>query len=143
MNEIILIDDMKKESKVWLIPMILFFLLSILCPISVKLVYQGNDFSDRDLIFATLIFILIASYFLYGYLYAIKYKVTVTTDKIILKTLFKNIQFNVSDIKNYYFKRYMKSVFYQFTIFYLDRKVLINTRYYEELDKILNEVQQR
>lgn len=143
MNEILLIDDMKKESKVWLFPMILFFLLSILCPIIVKFVYQGNGFSDRDLIFAALIFILIASYFLYGYLYAIKYKVTVTTDKIILKTLFKNLQLNISDIKNYLFKRYKKSVFYQFTIFYLDQKILINTRYYGELDKILKEMQQR
>lgn len=143
MDEIILTDDMKKESRIWLTPMILCFFLSIIYPILMKFVYQGSDVSDWELILLFLIFMLLALFSLFAYLYAIKYKVAVTADRMVLKTLFKNIQFNLADIKEYHYKRYMKSVFYQFTIYYLDRKVLINTRYYNELDNLLRDLNNR
>lgn len=135
MDDIILKDDMKKERKIYLIPMILFVVLVALFPIAAIL----HDFSDKELIIVELAFALFTGYFFYGFLYTLKYNVTITKDRIQLKTLFRTIILNVSDIKEYNYKRYMKSAFYQFKIFYLDKKIKINTRYHEALDKMLKE----
>ena len=135
MDEIILSDSMKQESKIYLVPMILCFVLAISWPI----VAIVRDFSYKELIIGTVGFVLFACVSLYGFLYAIKYRVTITKDKIQLKTLFKTVILNISDVKEFHYKRYMKSAFYQFRIFYFDKKVLINTRYHEEFAKILKE----
>ncbi|MCH5162497.1 MAG: hypothetical protein J1G38_03290 [Clostridiales bacterium] len=133
MNDIILCDNMKKESRIFLVPMILFFVLAALFPIVAIL----KDFSVKALIIGELVIVLWACLFLYGFLYTKKYNITITNEQIQLKTLFRTVLLNFSDIKEYSYKRYMKSVFYQFKILYLDKKVLINIRYYEALDEIL------
>ena len=42
-------------------------------------------------------------------------------------------------LKKYTCNRYRKSVFYQFNLFINDKKVLINTRYKDEFEKILKD----
>ena len=135
MDEIILSDNMKKESKPYLTLMILFFVLAALFPI----VAIFEDSSVKELIIGEVVIVLWACLSLYGFLYGIKYNVTITKEKIQLKTLFRTVILNFSDIKEYKYKRYIKSVFYQFKILYLDKKVVISTRYYEELDAILKD----
>ena len=126
-------DDMVKESKVWKNPMIIFFVLVTLFP----LVLIWNNIKTTEFILGEVFFILVGCYFLYGYLYAYKYKVVVTNEKIVLKTLFKSVEVQFKDIKTYNCKRYRKSEFYQFLVFCKEKKILINTRYKDDLEKLL------
>ena len=126
-------DNMKKESKAWKMPMTIFFVLAALFP----LVLIWNNIKTAEFILGEVFFILVGCYFLYGYLYAYKYKVVVTNEKIVLKTLFKSVEVQLKDIKNYNCKRYRKSEFYQFLVFCKDKKILINTRYKDDLEKLL------
>ena len=84
-------------------------------------------------------FLLFGCYFLYGYLYVYKYKVVVTNEKIVLKTLVKSVEVQFKDIKTYNCKRYRKSKFYQFLVFCKEKKILINTRYKDEFEKVLKD----
>lgn len=135
MNETI-IDGMKKEGKPYRNVMIFGYVFSILMPISLYFADTGR-FSNRDIILIAVAFILIGTIGLYGWLYAIKYKVEFDSEKLYLKTLFKKVEISICDINNYSCHRYRKSVFYQFTLFIKDKKVLINTRYRDEFEKVL------
>lgn len=133
--DIIIKDDMVKESKTWKNPMIIFLALAALFP----LVLIWNNIKTTEFILGEVFFILVGSYFLYGYLYAYKYKVVVTNEKIVLRTLFKSVEVQVKDIKTYNCKRYRKSEFYQFLVFWNEKKILINTRYKDDLEKLLKD----
>ena len=61
------------------------------------------------------------------------------SDKILLKTLFRRVELNICDIEEYTCNRYNKSVFYQFNLFIKEKKILVNTRYKEEFEKILED----
>ena len=132
---ILMKDDMIKESKRWKIPMILFFALSALFPFALI----WNDMKTSEFIAGEIFFILMGCYFLYGYSYTYQYKVIVTNEKIVLKTLFKNTEIELKDIKTYHCKRYGKSEFYQFSILGKDKKILIHTRYQDDFEKLLKE----
>lgn len=131
--DIIFKDDMVKESKTWKNPMLLFFVLAVLFPLTLI----WNNIKITEFILGEVFFLIVGSYFLYGYLYAYKYKVVVTNEKIVLKTLFKNVEVQFKDIKTYNCKRYRKSEFYQFLVFCKEKKILINTRYKDDLEKLL------
>lgn len=131
--DIIFKDDMVKESKTWENPMLLFFVLAVLFPLTLI----WNNIKITEFILGEVFFLIVGSYFLYGYLYAYKYKVVVTNEKIVLKTLFKNVEVQFKDIKTYNCKRYRKSEFYQFLVFCKEKKILINTRYKDDLEKLL------
>ena len=133
MNNVIIQDDMLKESKLWRPPIILFFILVALLPLGLI----GNDSEITAFILGELFFILIGCYCLFGYLYAYKYKVVVTKEKILLKTLFKDTEIKFKDIETYSCKRYKKSQFYQFCVFYQGKKTVINTRFKDEFEKLL------
>ena len=131
--DIIFKDDMVKESKTWKNPMLLFFVLAVLFPLTLI----WNNIKITEFILGEVFFLIVGSYFIYGYLYAYKYKVVVTNEKIVLKTLFKNVEVQFKDIKTYNCKRYRKSEFYQFLVFCKEKKILINTRYKDDLEKLL------
>ena len=131
--DIIFKDDMVKESKTWKNPMLLFFVLAVLFPLTLI----WNNIKITEFILGEVFFLIVGSYFLYGYLYAYKYKVVVTNEKIVLKTLFKNVEVQFKDIKTYNCKRYRKSEFYQFLVFCKEKKILINTRCKDDLEKLL------
>ena len=131
--DIIFKDDMVKESKTWKNPMLLFFALAVLFPLTLI----WNNIKITEFILGEVFFLIVGSYFLYGYLYAYKYKVVVTNEKIILKTLFKSVEVQFKDIKTYNCKRYRKSELYQFLVFCKEKKILINTRYRDDLEKLL------
>ena len=133
--DIIFKDDMVKESKTWKNPMLLFFVLAVLFPLTLI----WNNIKITEFILGEVFFLIVGSYFLYGYLYAYKYKVVVTNEKIVLKTLFKSVEVQFKDIKTYNCKRYRKSEFYQFLVFCKEKKILINTRYKDEFEKVLKD----
>lgn len=89
--DIIFKDDMVKESKTWKNPMLLFFVLAVLFPLTLI----WNNIKITEFILGEVFFLIVGSYFLYGYLYAYKYKVVVTNEKIVLKLYLKTLKFNL------------------------------------------------
>ena len=140
-NDTIISDNMKKESKVVLSIMILFFVLTVGLPIVavIHFDYFHQDFPLLEAIIGDLVFFIVACLLLFGFIYTIKYNVTITKKQIQLKTISKNVIINVADIKEYTYKVTTTSGLNRFKIFYLDKKIIINTRYHEILDKMLKE----
>ena len=133
-----IIDGMKKESKKPRNAMILCYLFAVLMPLMHYLI-DNDKFSDTDILLIFLWCFILGSIGLYGWLYAIKYRVEFDNEKVYLKTLFRTIELNICDVKKYTCNRYRKSVFYQFNLFINDKKVLINTRYKDEFENVLKD----
>ena len=132
------IDGMKKEGKPFRNVMFFGFVFSILMPLSIYLM-NNDKYSDKDMILFAIAGIMFGTIGLYGWLYSMKYRLEFDNEKVFLKTLFKKIEFNICDVKKYTCNRYRKSVFYQFNLFIKDKKVLINTRYKDEFEKVLKD----
>ena len=133
-----IIDGMKKESKKPRNAMILCYHFAVLMPL-VHYLIDNDKFSDIDILLIFLWCFILGSIGLYGWLYAIKYRVEFDNEKVYLKTLFRTIELNICDVKKYTCNRYRKSVFYQFNLFINDKKILINTRYKDEFEKVLKD----
>jgi hypothetical protein len=133
-----IIDGMKKEGKPFRNIMLFGYIFAILMPLSIYLM-NNDKYSDQDMILFAIAGIMFGTIGLYGWLYAIKYRVEFDNEKVYLKTLFRTIELNICDVKKYTCNRYRKSVFYQFNLFINNRKVLINTRYKDEFKKVLKD----
>ena len=131
-----IIDGMKKEGKLLKYVMIFGYVFAILMLLSNYFIFDVK-YSDADILKIFIICLMFGTFGLYGWLYAVTYKVEFTDDKVYLRTLFKKIEFNIIDIEKYTVKRYRKSVFYQFHLFINGKKILINTRYKDEFENIL------
>ncbi len=141
-----IIDGMKKEGKVWKLLMLFGFTMGVLLPSASYLqkilgLYVNKDPIDKNMFKMALLFLLVGIYGLYGWLYSIKYKLDITEDTIIIRSLFRNTQVNIKDITEYTFERYRKSVFYQFKLFINGKKIVLSTRYKDEFVAILEENQ--
>lgn len=132
-----IIDGMKNEGKPFRNLMIFSYVLTVLMPLFTYL--MNNCKYSRDMLWLAIAWFLFGTFGLYGWLYAIKYKVEFNEEKVYLKTLFKKIEFNIRDVEKYICNRYRKSVFYQFRLFIKGKKILINTRYKDEFEKILKD----
>lgn len=131
-----IIDGMKKEGKPFKYVMIFGYVFAILMLLSNYFIFDVK-YSDAVILKIFIIYLMFGTFGLYGWLYAVTYKVEFTDDKVYLRTLFKKIKFNIIDIEKYTVKRYRKSVFYQFHLFINGKKILINTRYKDEFENIL------
>ncbi len=133
-----IIDDMKIEKKACI--ELTFF--SFFCAI-ITIIHKYFSFFEnleRNLsITMNALFFSSGVLGIYGWIYAIKYRVEIDNERVYLKTLFRKIEINICDIKKYSCNRYRKSVFYQFYLFTENKRVLINTRYKDEFEKILKE----
>lgn len=130
------IDGMRKEGKPFRNIMLFGYIFAILMPLSIYLM-NNDKYSDNDIILFAIAGVMFGTIGLYGWIYAIKYRLEFDNEKIYLKTLFRKIEINICDVKKYTCTRYGKSVFYQFNLFINDRKVLINTRYKDEFEEVL------
>ena len=133
-----IIDGMRKEGKPFRNIMLFGYIFAILMPLSIYLM-NNDKYSDKDILLIFLWYFILGSIGLYGWLYALKYRVEFDNEKVYLKTLFRTIELNICDVKKYTCNRYRKSVFYQFNLFINDKKILINTRYKDEFEKVLND----
>ncbi len=133
-----MIDEMRKEGKPFRNIMLFGYIFAILMPLSIYLMNR-EKYSDKDVILFVIGWIMLGTFGLYGWLYSIKYRLEFDNEKVYLKTLFRKIEFNICDVKKYTCNRYRKSKFYQFNLFVNDRKILINTRYKNEFEKILKD----
>ena len=133
-----IIDGMKKEGKPFRNIMLFGYIFAILMPLSIYLI-NNDKYSDKDIILFAIAGVMFGTIGLYGWLYSMKYRVEFDNEKVYLKTLFRKIELNLCDVKKYTCNRYRKSVFYQFNLFTKDKKVLINTRYKDEFEKVLKD----
>ncbi|MBS6563561.1 MAG: hypothetical protein KH328_09465 [Staphylococcus sp.] len=136
--DIRIIDGMKKEGKPFRNIMLFGYIFAILMPLSIYLM-NNDKYSDKDIILFAIAGVMFGTIGLYGWLYSIKYRLEFDNEKVYLKTLFRKIELNIGDIEKYACNRYRKSVFYQFNLFIKDKKVLINTRYKDEFEKVLKD----
>lgn len=131
-----IIDRMKNEGKPFRNTMIIGYILAVMFPLAI-IISNNDKYTYSDIISFVIAFFIIGSIGLYGWLYAIKYRLKITKDKLFLKTLFKKININMEEINYYNCKRYRKSVFYQFRLYTSKKKFLVSTRYKDELKKVL------
>ena len=132
-----IIDGMKKEGKSFLRLAIFSTILFVLT--FIYMYVNERNFQDKVLLSMLIVYSMFFLFGLYGWLYSIKYRVEFDNKRVYLKTLFRKIELNICDVKKYTCKRYRKSVFYQFNLFINDKKILINTRYKDEFEKVLND----
>lgn len=133
-----IVDGMKKEGRIWRTIMVLGYSLAILIQITTHLI-RDPRYSMGDAIEATAVLLFFGSLGLYGWLYAAKYHVEITEEKILLTTLFGKKELDLSEITTYSCKRYGRSVFYGFELRTREKKVLVYTRYQEALAAILRQ----
>ena len=133
-----IIDGMRKEGKPFRNIMLFGYIFAILMPLSIYLM-NNDKYSDKDIILFAFAGVMFGTIGLYGWLYSMKYRLEFDSEKVYLKTLFRKMELNICDVKKYTCNRYRKSVFYQFNLFINNRKVLINTRYKDELEKVLKD----
>ena len=130
-----IVDGMKKEAK-WYIFLTFFgYIVSILSFVNAYI--QDKSLTDESHLLIFIFGLLFGSIGLYGWLYSFKYSLEITEEKILLKTLFGKKGIHFKDIIYYTCSRYRKSVFYQFNLFTEEKKILINTRYREDLETML------
>lgn len=135
MYDTIIVDDMKKEAKYALIPTIFLVLAGTLLP----LVWFWDDSLDVAVdIKMSLLAICAAIYGLYVFLSCITYKLIVTCDKIVLKTLFIRWNIDFANISNYSYKKHRKFDIYIFLIRVNKKKFSINTRHPNKLIELLD-----
>ena len=135
---VLLQDDMKKEGKGFVYAFTVCLILFLLTVVQIFLTKRKHVFGNTD-IAKLIVFGFFTLLSLYGWLYALKYRLEITEEKISLKTLFKRVEILITDISCYTCKRYGKSVFYQFMLRAKNRKVLISTRHPEIVVNILED----
>ena len=133
-----IIDGMKNEGKPVRNAMIFMYILTILMPLW-NCLLNNEKYSNKDIILIAIYCFMFGTVGLYCWLYAIKYKVKINEEKVLLTTLFRNVEVDICDIEGCTCKRYRKSVFYQFNLFLKDKRVLVNTRYKDEFENILKD----
>lgn len=133
-----IVDEMKKEGKVWRNLMIFGYVLSILMPLGIC-VTNKPGYLNGDAIKSGVIFFLYGSLGLYGWLYAIKYRLEITKDRIVITTCFGKKELGIREITAYSYKRYHKSVFYGFTLRTQRKNIVVYTRYWEAFAEVLKQ----
>lgn len=127
-------DDMKKESKVWILPLILFLILTIITNIALGLSEQ-----KKDLIVGLVIFSLFSLYFCYAFLEAFVYTLKIDDDIVTIKTLFTRKKFKLNEISFYNIKKTNSVKMHQVIVILKSKKrIIFYTHYNDELTSILN-----
>lgn len=135
----LIVDDMKKESKLFGLLTILGYILSFSTPL-LYIIDKDNN-TIRDITLSVIVYFSIATIALYGWLYAKRYRIEISTKSVKIRTLFKKKEIAFCDCLNYTCKRYNKSIFYQFTLYTTEKKIVISTRYNDAFETILNQNQ--
>jgi hypothetical protein len=131
-------DNMVNEGKTFRNVMILGYLFAVLMPLIIWLT-NNERYTNRDILLFAIAFFLVGSIGLHGWIYALKYKLMISAEKIVISTLFKEVRISISEITHYNFKRYKKSVFYQFKLSTKNGIYMISTRYCNEFIAVLKQ----
>ncbi len=137
MNQVMLHDDMKKESRNFLKVIFIEIIISIFYPLFI-LIYEKDNYEDIHALYAFLFFLLMSLISLYGYVYSKTYLVQADESTIEMKTLFIKVLINFKELTSVSIKRYGKSVFYLFKMTTKGNKpVTISTRYKDDLVRLI------
>ena len=141
MEQNLFIDTWKKESKLILVFMLIFFIAALICPLVTYFqMEQETNVSIKEILIAFFVPFLFGCLFLYFFLYAVKYKITVSNEQLERKTLFGSKTWALSEISSYTYKKYNSiSALYQITITVGTKKDIIYTRYPDALTEIIRE----
>ena len=130
-------DNLKKESKRVLLTFILCYIAALIFPLLYYI-----DYDMDDILFFSILFFVMGCYSLFGFIYILKYQVSISQETITIKTLFKKIEIHVSDIETYTYKRYNgSSILYAFKFIVAKKMKTLITRYKDELLEFLNQNQ--
>lgn len=128
----IIFDDLKKESKTTFKWMLFLLSIAVVVPLF-KFIKNGEMDYWYEIPLYVSCFVIAFSYYIYRKCYSIN----VFEDQIEIKTLFGKKKFTFSEVKRYKF-RITKNHVYGIYTFYADkRKYKLITRYYEKLNRIL------
>lgn len=146
MDNAIITDNMKEAKSVTFKITVFCYLLSVVYPLGAYFVAKGK-FSNADILKAFLVFFIVGSYALYLTLGAIKYKLVVTSDKLIIKNLIKTYNIKLCDIERFEFKLSKRTGLWVFCL-YVKRteggarkkynKYFVWTRYFEKFIEVIN-----
>lgn len=136
-------DNMKKESRLYLVLMICCAIIMIVFPVSFYFVVPETPL--WQIIIVAIWFFVLFLLFLYAFLYSIIYKVKVTSDVICYKSLFRKKTINIKNIISYKFLRYYKTGFYQYEIKYDTEEgikiIKLSTKHQQDLIKLFGSFQ--
>lgn len=147
-------DNMQKESKILLVgPVIfsMFAMLSLLSELAYYALYlpivppefiSDSSISLTDSILRVVLFFSVAIFFGVFWLSIVKYKLTVTQEQVVVKTLFKQHDIDLHDITTFTFKKVGKSKVFRFILATKNKNYLVLTHYKTEFIKVLTNSQQ-
>ena len=136
-NNIIFVDKMTKESKLWKWPMVWFSFLALVSFVSFLFVPSNNTFQKSELIPVTITLGVLTCYFLYMYLYTSRYIVVVSNESIIIKTLLSCREVLLSEIDSHSITRHKKTELYKVELIMQTTKVSFYTKQPELMRKIM------
>ena len=134
----ILFDDMKKESKFFLIPSIGFIVWAIVTPLHMTF-DAFHQFEIKEIVLACLAYVVLAAFCIYLWLSAFLYKLEVTDTHVKVRTLFFTKTLPFQEIGGYTYKRYRKTAFYQFYLHTAKKTIIVSTRHHLVFAQILRE----
>lgn len=127
-------DNMRKESKRFLIIATVCLLLSVLTPIAYVL---NANTSSWDFIKICLMYAIFGVACLFMWVSAKRYELLITQERAIIRTMFRKYEIDLHNVMAYTCKRYRKSEFYQFTLVTENKKIMVSTHYKEKVIAIL------
>lgn len=132
-------DTWKKESKFISILMIIFFIAALVCPLVTYFqMAQEINFSIGEVLAAFFVPFLFGCLFLYFFLYAVRYKISVCNGQLTRRTLFGSKTWELSEISSYTYKKYSSiSALYQIDMTVGDESIKIYTRYPDAFIEII------
>ena len=137
MNTLI-VDDTKKESKWCGIIAVFIYMLAFLSPLAS--LTDRENYPLKDSLIIAIFYFVLATFVLYCWLEARRYRIEITESRIKIRTLFKKKEILFSSFIKCTYKQVSIFGFYRFILYMQDKKaLLINTHYKEEFEAILNQ----
>ena len=139
MGKLIFTDDRKKYSYAFIIFMVFATIGSVLFPVTYTFYFHA---AKAEIIKVSIIFPLTDLIAFFAFLYCHFYKLEVYEDAIKLRTLYRKIEINLSDIERFSSTKYGLSTYYMFKIYTKlskPKSIVVYTKHYYEFTKLLSE----
>ncbi len=130
-------DNMKKEIK---IPLLCTIFIYFLFAVRLYMVFQRNEnWTEGEHSLLLPLDFLGGTIGGISCIYVAKYRVKISKEKIIIKSLFVKKEVNIYEVEKYSYKWNKIYKIYQYTLYIENKKVMFNSHYKNEIEQILNE----
>lgn len=129
-------DRFTKESKRFVMPLIVFTSYAIL---SLIVLLVDKRASMKEIAKISMLSFPIAAYFWFSWLAAIRYKLIILQDQIIVITLFRKYAISMCNVVSYALKERQEMGITYFTLYAKDTKVTIMTHFKEDLARLFED----